>query len=103
MPCGVCQKAAQANRFKTSNTYTAPASTQGCDFTLEMLQVYKEKLKCIKDNALYETLNITEAKVNSYLGIVISSINYKSNYCRFEKELINIRDLIFTMVNQGIC
>lgn len=103
MACGSCGSRTSFTLFEEPVYSSAPQTTENCPFTLEMLNNFKVKLRCLKEEALYESLGLTETKVNSYLGIVISSINYRVNYCRFEKELEKVQDVIIQMINLNIC
>lgn len=97
-----CGCGTQKPVYGLNTTYTGE-SNPDCEYTEELLTLWKQKLKCIKDSGYMESLNVTETMMNSYLGIVISSINYKNNHCRFEKSLENIKVLMYKLAEQNLC
>jgi hypothetical protein len=74
-----------------------------CDFTEEQMLTWKQLFLCVKQQYLYEEVNVTEERVNSALGIIISAINHKANICYFEKQLIELHPIIITIINTGKC
>lgn len=74
-----------------------------CDYTIEQLKVWRDKIVCFKDKSYYVEYNITPAEINRNLGNVISAINYDTNLCFFKPQLDIALDLINIIINSGKC
>lgn len=110
MPCGTCgQRAAmQAAARQQLNPRqrwqeVVPAFDADCPYNGEVLEMWYDKLLCIKDQGLLEQLGLTMVDLHRYLGIVISSLNYTSDRCRYRAELEKIEPTIFKLVELNLC
>lgn len=68
--------------------------SEDCIYDIETLEEWIVILKCVKNNNLYTFLDIPPKKLNSYIGIVKSAINYSSNPCYFILSLEKIKIVI---------
>lgn len=78
-------------------------SIQSCIYTVEMLEVWKTKLQCVKTNEYYSQINSSVQEVNLALGVVISALNNPPTLCYFAGHLNSISSLIIKIINEGIC
>lgn len=74
-----------------------------CIYTFEVLNEYKDLLNCVKANNTVDLFNITMTKLNSYLGVVQSAINYTTNSCYFVAQLDEIQILIQDIKDSNQC
>src|ERR1035437_5578571 len=82
--------------------YSATAIITGdCEYTNELLTEWKRLLECIKSKNTFDIFNTNYVKVNSYLGIVQSAINYKTYPCYFIQQLDKMKGLIESIKNSG--
>ena len=77
--------------------------TGDCDYTHELLEEWKRLLECVKSNNTFDIFNTNHVKINSYLGIVQSAINYKTYPCYFIQQLDKMKGLIESIKNSGKC
>lgn len=71
-----------------------------CDYTLETMLDWKQKLICASNNNIILT---SQAQFNQYMGIILSGINFIPNICYLKRELDNIQPIILSIINVGIC
>ncbi|GEM_PF-3560135 len=83
-----------------SNTNQSAIST--CDYTIELMYIWKAKLECIRTNNLFDQLNIQKYKINFAIGTVDSAIN-TGDACPFKKQLDEINGIILSLINLGKC
>lgn len=76
---------------------------EDCEYTIEQLKVWLDKLICAKDTGLYLEIGISGQLMNKHLGIVMSAINYASNICYFQTDLDLIGDLIILINDSEKC
>ena len=73
------------------------AETGPCDYTVNRLQIYLDKLKWFKTKGLYIKYKIKPGILNKYLGTVQTSINI-NNKCAYKAmmdgEITNLVTLI---------
>lgn len=75
-----------------------------CPYTVEILQMWLQKLECFKNNGLYVNMpNITVPQINSYTGTVLSALNYPSNVCYFKDMLDEVAPFITVIISTGLC
>jgi hypothetical protein len=80
-----------------------PDYSSDCNYTMSQLQAWLVLLICCKDKALYPQIGLTGPQLNSYLGIVMSALNYVSYPCNFASKLDIISDVIILIQNLGAC
>ena len=99
MACGTCgsSSVAMGNTQQVSPNYKVEQNIGPCDYTNEILNVWLDKLKWFKDRGLHVKNNVPPAKINKYLGIVLTSINV-NNKCVYKSTLDEIANLI-TLIN----
>lgn len=97
-----CQNNSNAYASPTIITQTPQVNTN-CQFTEEILNTWKDKLLCVKNQSLYETVNIQEKDINVYLGVVLSALNNTSNICYFESHLQTISPKIIQIIVLSQC
>ena len=95
MPCATCAAKAAiqptaVQRVKTTNYIQN--SQEPCEYSIEMLHDFDEKLVWFKNNGLYLNYNITPATINKYIGIVLTSLNVY-NHCMYKDTLDKVSDL----------
>lgn len=74
-----------------------------CEFTMDQLEGWKDKLICFKDKGLYKTYNVTPALLNRYIGVVLSAINlFPKSPCAFQNQLNEI-ETFMVVVNNTNC
>lgn len=86
------------NSYNNSFYYASPVNLN-CEYTLEMMLDWKEKIICAKDAGLINS----EAIYNKYMGIILSGINFSSNICYLVKDLDSIKPAIINIINSGVC
>ena len=69
-----------------------PCVTVNCNYTINQLTIWKDRLICIKSKIIGQ-----ESLINKYLGIVISAINYPTNVCYFYNDLILVEEALLTL------
>lgn len=107
MPCASCgqQQVAPVER-KAFQNFTSPAvpiSAGPCNYTLDQLKVWFDKLNCFKQKGIYVQYGIRPADLNRALGNVLSAINYSSNICYFQRQLDIVQPIIMIVINSGQC
>lgn len=90
-PSTPVQNNQQQSGFAPVQNYVFDAD---CPFTLEMMQTWYGKLEGVKNSNTVDLYNLTYPKVNSYLGIIKSAINFSRNICFFRGELEQIQLVI---------
>jgi hypothetical protein len=98
MGCSTCQQS-----HKLAQTLQAKVYKQECQYDSEKLEAWKNLLLCVKENELYEAVDVEANKINSFLGIVLSAIRYNKIPCYFEKQLSVIEPTIFKIINTQQC
>lgn len=104
MPCATCgAKAAiqhsAIQRVQTTNYLQN--SQEPCEYSVEMLRDFEEKLVWFKNNGLYLKHNIAPVTMNKYIGIVLTSLNIH-NRCMYRNildKISDVCDLITTLQN----
>lgn len=74
-----------------------------CDYTIENIDSWLEKVNCFKDKGLYVGTHVTTKQLNIYIGVLLSAKNYKDNICYFRTELSEIEGFITFVINTGQC
>ena len=106
MGCGCGAGASSSVASITSpRISSAPITFSGeCIYTFEQVQDWLEKLNCFNNNGLISTIpSITQRKLNMYIGIVLSAINYASNVCYFKSQLDEVQSFITIVISTGQC
>lgn len=103
MSCDSCAKKAKLNISKPILKMQQLKNGE-CEIQIEQLLQWRNKLICFKDKSLYKTYNVSAQALNKNLGIVLSAINvYKTNKCRFKKELEEISVFMMIVENSNKC
>lgn len=99
--CG-CQNSVP---YSPSSARSIPqqASMEPCNYTVEILSIWRDKLICIKEQNKYNDIQTPEGILNSYLGVVISALNSPQSICLFKNELDIISATIIKIINLGSC
>ena len=74
-----------------------------CEYTKELVEVWKTKMVCIVNNNYFSKVGITHPKMNKFLGVINTIVVYDNNPCSYVATLDKIRDLIIKTVDLGIC
>lgn len=100
MACGSCGRQLAA---KSGNRFFRNTVVQGdCSYNLDLMQIWLERLMCIKNNYLFEEVGYSKYKINVAIGTVQSAINTQ-NVCMFAKQLDEVNDIILALINTGKC
>lgn len=99
--CSSCNRSPY-NTPVNNIVYKQPSLEDNCQYTLNMVLAWKDILFCIRDQGLVEQANLTNPKLNSFMGILLSAINTNSA-CFFEQELNTIRPYILNIINLNLC
>lgn len=75
---------------------------EDCEYTLEQVLDWKNKLFCIRDNDSIIQSGILSTTFNIYLGIVLSCINSNSA-CYFKDYLPDIENYINNLITLDLC
>lgn len=75
---------------------------QDCDYTVELMLIWKEKLLCVQNQNLYQEIGYNKYKINFALGTVQSAIN-TGNVCYFKKQLDQVNNIILTLISLEKC
>jgi hypothetical protein len=110
MPCATCGSASRAvapsgqNYFNRQQSQAAQIVATGpCDYTVDVLKVWAEKLTCFKQKGLYVSYNVRPADLNRALGDVLSAINYPTFPCYYQKELDRAQTIINIVISSEQC
>lgn len=76
---------------------------ENCEYTQDILTQWLDLFICVKSKNLFEIFHISAPKVNSYLGIIQSSINYSTNPCYFKIRLDEINPIAIQIQNSEQC
>ena len=103
--CGQCEAAARlaaANNLQrtssVSQTMVASGlSSEPCEYTDEIFEIWLTKLKWFKNKGVYVKYNIAASTVNQYLGLVLTSLN-AYNKCVYASRFAEIEKVI-TLIN----
>ena len=80
------------------------SSVDDCPYSFEQIQDWLNKAICFKEKNLYTQIaNMTEAMVNSYVGTLMSALNYPTNICYFRTMLEEIEGFITIVISTGQC
>jgi hypothetical protein len=99
MGCSACGAKAfvHTSNFRVANQRVAQITSGPCEYTVPMLEDFHRKLIWFKNRALYRKHNIAPAKMNRYIGIVLSSLNVP-NRCTHQVMLNEISDVVDLIV-----
>lgn len=75
------------------------AVIEPCDYTVEQLQSWNERLLCVKNSGLSQS-NTT---INIYLGVIQSALNTPAYICFFKLNLDIIFNYIQELILNNIC
>lgn len=100
MGCSSCGFSSSAPSKPMAAKLTVQHSN--CDYTVELMFIWKEKLLCIKENNLYSEVGYNKYKINFALGTVQSAIN-TGNACYYKTSLDDINLIILSLINIGKC
>lgn len=83
--------------------YQPPQQTNfNCAYTYDQISIWRDKIKCVKDRDLLDVVGTNLATINSYLGILLSALNW-GQICYFEKYYANIGSLIQVIAQKTDC
>lgn len=101
--CGSNTSSASAATIQ-SDTIHSQMVIQDCPYTIEDINRWLDKVRCFKDKGLYITMpNITVAMLNSYIGTLLSALNYPTNICYFQPMLQDIDNFVTIVISTGQC
>lgn len=104
MGCSSCGAAAAANKQNIMQRSMAPTVPVGpCSYTKPMLEIWLQKLTCIKEGDKFDSISSNPGEINGFLGVVISALKNESKICNFLNHLDNISATIIKIANQGEC
>ncbi len=101
MACNSCGKSGVYSLYKESQQ--PRVINNDCDYNLEQLVDWKNKLFCVRDNEYFYALQITKRDLNSYIGIVLSGITLEYNICFLVNQLNRVKPVIMKIINSGLC
>jgi hypothetical protein len=101
--CNCGASVVQQSPVYTQQTVTNNISIEDCEYSMDQLRGWLDKLICCKDKGLYITLGISGPLMNKYLGDVMSALNYPTNPCYFKNSLDIIGDVIILINNSNLC
>lgn len=102
MTCAPCEAAAAAANLRNGRTIQVERTifpeqlltNEECAYKLDILHSWYNKLDSIQKEGKTDLLNISSKKLNSYLGIIKSAINFKRNLCFYAPQLSPIVPII---------
>jgi glutaredoxin len=101
-PCEAAKRAMSASRVQT--VQKTSVSSEDCEITMEQVDVWLEKIRCVIKTGEYITVpNITKKQLNIYLSFLLSAKNYADNPCYFRNELQEIEGFIMVLTARNIC
>lgn len=104
MGCGCSSNTSSAQSSVVNDNIHAQNIIEDCPYTLEQINNWLVKVRCFKDNNLQQDMpNITIAMLNSYIGTLLSTLNYSSNICYFNGPLQDIENFITIVISTGRC
>lgn len=74
-------------------------TNEPCDYTIEQLETWYNRLQCVKNNNFYTSLQT----INVYLGVLQSAINSPLYICLFKINLDIIYGYIQSLIIDNIC
>lgn len=96
--CGGGFAVARTISYLSGNIKNAKISQEPCDYTVEMLTDFNDKLTWFKSKGLYIKYNIEAKIINKALGNVKSSLNF-NNKCLYKDKLDKISDLVNLIIS----
>lgn len=100
MPMGCVSCSSSGGRTEYVNTNVV--ISEDCEYTVPMVEQWKDKLFCVRDNNYLAQLNITKGQLNAFLGIVLSVLKTQ-NACYFKPNLDTIKPYITVLTGLDIC
>ena len=100
MSCAPCAAAAAA---RAANRVSTIERTSDSNYNLSQLQIWKDKLNCVKLQNKYGFYNTTPSIINAYLGTVVSAIRNSENIGYFQAELVKIESFILFIISKNDC
>lgn len=100
MGCAPCQKKKQAQAQQKPQPIIE--SNEECPYTEEQLVEWKRLILCAREKNVKE-MSITDVEINKALGIVLSALGQRYDYCYFKKQLDNTQLTIIKIVNYNQC
>ena len=101
MACSSCGKSGVYSLY--TENQQARIINNDCDYNLEQLIDWKNKLFCVRDNEYFSNLQITKKDLNSYIGIVLSGITLEYNICFLVDQLDRVKPVIIKIISIGLC
>lgn len=102
MACDNCKNRALKQQAAKNNVPKVNYEPIDCDYDLEKLQDWNNKLNCFKEKSLFKQYNVSGQLLNKYMGIVLSALNSK-NPCYFKEKLDQISSFILIIDNSNKC
>lgn len=99
MACSSCNS---KKSNKTNRVSREIEIVENCEYTFELITLWKEKLECIKKKDLLKELNLTKYRVNSGIGYLQSALNIQ-DACKFQKQIDKVRTIILSLIDSQKC
>jgi hypothetical protein len=62
-----------------------------CTLSKDVITKYKEILLCLKINNSFSNYGLNIATMNSLIGVMISALNYPTDYCYYQNQINNFQ------------
>lgn len=98
-----CASCGQGLTGSYQNRAVARKTPEECEYDIDMIVIWKDKLFCIRDNEKYTDLGLSKAQLNRFLGVVLSCINFSYNICFLANQLDKIKPYIIKIVGSNLC
>lgn len=106
IPCGSGGSTVNVTFAPSTVRQLSEAQSQtgdNCEYTQSLLIEWKRLLECVKSNNIFDIYGVNHVRVNSYIGIVQSALNYKTYPCYFAPQLDGIKELITAIQTSNQC
>lgn len=99
MGCSGCgQVAIPIQQPRRTYATASQESSEPCEYTIEMLFDFRDRLEWFKSKALYLKNNVSAKELNQFIGIVITSTNIK-NRCTYKSILDKAANLVNLIIS----
>lgn len=99
----MCVNCGQSKSFSSPKAAPKAKQTATCDYTVEQIQIWKDKILCIIASNLYLQAGVTRPQLNGFLGVINSIVIYNNNPCTFINTLQKVLDLMVRLTGLGLC
>lgn len=102
MGCG-CGNTQSSQPLNTTG-FAGTNSTGDCTYTKEQCANWLVICRCMSDNGYYTQIpNMTQFRINLYIGILQSVANYNGSPCIYQNELAEIEAFINVVTSMNLC